>query len=248
MREEVQQPIIGSENSKDLVSISPSRINSRFLVQWIFACAIGYAVGMYASVVAGERIGYSFWDNAVNFLGLGQEIGKYNYVFASALMGAVFGGAISFSQWFVLRKYLTNSIWWIWVGLICNSAIPTLNSIAYTMISFRVSNLQVDDWRFQVSIFIFNILGSVVNGVFEWLILRTTFTKPNLWMVIRVIANIITLGLSNLYLKINPLLSEIGIGRFFGMVLLGLICGGLFGLMSGFTLSSFPRKRFKFEQ
>jgi len=243
MTEEFQQPILDSADSKDIVRTSTSRINSHFFAQWIFACAIGYSIGMSISVVAGENIGYSFWDNTVKLLRMGQGIGKYNYVFASALMGAVFGGAISLIQWLVLRRYITNSIWWVWVGLIGNSAIPTLNSIAYTVISLKVANLSIDDWRFLVSIFIINIFGSAVIGILEWLILRNTFPNSKLWIGIRVTADIMVLGLSILIVKINPLLSAIGIGRFIGNVLLGLVCGILVGFMSGFTLSSFLKKK-----
>jgi hypothetical protein len=215
-----------------------SRINRHFLAQWIFACAIGYAIGDSISVAVGEVIGYSLWETTVKFLSMGPEVGKYNYVFASAVVGAFYGGTISFSQWLVIRRYVTSSIWWVWVGLIGNSAILTLNSIVYTVISLRVANLSIEDWRFRASIIIVNIFVGAVIGVLEWLILRNTFPNSNLWIGIRVTANILVLGLSFL---IAPL--PIGIGFFIGNVLQGLASGVLVGFMSGFTLSSFSKKK-----
>jgi hypothetical protein len=165
-------------------------------------------------------------------------------MFASALMGGVLGGIISFCQWFVLRRYIRNSLWWVLVGTICNSIGIMLNSIAYTVISSKVTNLSVYDFRLEVSIFILTVFTASVTGFLEWLVLRNKFLNSTWWIGIRIIANATVLILSLVVGNTEASLS-IWLGRLTINILFGLICGVLIGAISGFTLSSFPKKTIK---
>src|SRR5688572_11387618 len=141
MIDEFQQPMSASEVSSPAKGAYKTKIDKTFIAQWMFACVIGYALGNSVAIMVAEKVGYSLWDTSVKALGLSQELGKYNYVFASALMGAIFGGIISFCQSVVLRRFIKNASRWILVGTVFTSVGITLDSIAYTVISSKVINL-----------------------------------------------------------------------------------------------------------
>lgn len=243
MIDESQQPVPQSEISSIAMESYKSRIVPRFVAQWLIACAIGYALGTSTSIVAAENIGYSFWDTTVRTLGLTQELGKYNYIFASALMGGVLGLTTSFCQWIVLRRYLRNSLWWVVIGTICYSGGIKLNSIALTVISYQVANLSTYDWRLQLGMFILTVFTGLVTGLFEWLILRRKLLNSTRWIGIRIIANTTVFLLSYPALSIQISLGVNGFSRFISNVLFGLVCGVLIGIFSGFTLSSLSNKK-----
>lgn len=66
--------------------IPETKTLNTFIFQWVFVCAVGYAIGMPSGSWAGGH-GYSIWDSFVNTIGMNQEAKQYNYVFASGLMG-----------------------------------------------------------------------------------------------------------------------------------------------------------------
>ena len=50
------------------------KTDKSFFLQWILACAIGYAIGMPSGSLAGEKIGYSLWDTIVSFTKIAPEV------------------------------------------------------------------------------------------------------------------------------------------------------------------------------
>jgi hypothetical protein len=112
-----------------MAETSEIKSDRSFMSKWILACTIGYTIGMPMGSLAGGRIGYSLWGTIVSVLGIAPEARQYDYVFASAVMGATLGGIIGLCQWFVLRKSIQDAVWWIWIGLLGNSFGMALNSV-----------------------------------------------------------------------------------------------------------------------
>jgi len=201
-----------------------TKTDKSFFLKWILACAIGYAIGMPSGSLVGEKIGYSLWDTIVSITKIAPGATQYNYIFASALMGAILGGIISLCQWFVLRKYIQNATWWIWIGLVCNLLGIALNSIFPA--------------RFSFNFFTPTILSALLAGYLEWLVLRQSLPS-NGWIEARIAINVITLIMANINGAHYPALF---INRLIQNILMGLSSGFISGVISGFTLNSFINK------
>jgi hypothetical protein len=207
---EVETPAIKTDNS--------------FFLQWVVACMVGYAIGMPSGSLAGEKVGYSLWGTLVSIVGMPQEIRHYDYIFASALMGATIGGIISLSQWFVLRKYIQNAAWWVWIGLVCNLLGIAFNSVFPAKLSF---NLYVP-----------TILAALLTGYVERLVLKKSFPSRG-WIRTRIAINTITLIIANINAAHYPVLI---FNQIFNNTLMGLTSGFIAGVVSGLILNSFMNR------
>lgn len=206
--------------------IPETKTLNTFIFQWVFVCAVGYAIGMPSgSWTGGHR--YSIWDSFVNTIGMNQEAKQYNYVFASGLMGATLGGIISLSQWFVLRNYIQNATWWIWIGLFCNFAGIALNS------AFPE--------RFSFNYFVPTIFTALVTGYLEWLLLQKSLPSSG-WIRTRIIINSITLIVANINAEAQSVFNLSGLEIYIGNSLMGLTSGLIAGVISGLKLNSFISK------
>lgn len=71
--------------------IPESKTDNSFFLRWVFVCVLGYAIGAVSGSLVGEKIDPPLWDSMVNIAGIAPEFRQYNYIFATALMGIVFG-------------------------------------------------------------------------------------------------------------------------------------------------------------
>jgi hypothetical protein len=153
---------------------------------------------------------------------------------ASFLMGVATGGIISFFQWIVLRNFLSNAKWWILVGVIGNSTGTAINSVVLP--PGGVSDL----WRGLV---ITIPLIGLFKGFLEWLVLRKDLQNSARWMSVRVITNIIVVAISLIEFGIRTSLNLTIWGYFLILFSAGMIEGIIFGVITGYTLSSFIERK-----
>lgn len=207
--------------------IPESKTDNSFFLRWVFVCVLGYAIGAVSGPLAGEKIGFPLWDSMVNITGIAPEFRQYNYIFATALMGIVFGGITGLGQWFVLRNYIQNATWWVWVGLGGNLLGHLLNSVFPE--------------NFSVNFFVPVIINASIIGYFESLVLQKSLPLQG-WVGIRIAMNTITLIVAN----INAAnYSALMIDRMVSNGLTGLTVGFICGVISGLKLNSVINRNYQ---
>jgi hypothetical protein len=207
--------------------IPETKTSKSFFLQWVFVCTLGYIIGMASSSLAGEKIGFPLWDSMVSITGIAPEFMQYNYIFATVLMGAVFGGITSLGQWYVLRKYVQNATWWVWIGLLCNL-------LGNLLICVFPENL-------SINLFVPVIINASIIGYFESLVLQKSLPLRG-WTGIRIAMNTITLIIANINAANYPALI---IDRLVSNSLTGLTSGLICGVISGLILNSLINRNYQ---
>jgi len=158
-----------------LFSLSDQR---KFILYWILATIVGLFVGVF------------LWDIVVDIVWnlektIKQVIGiRFPFSLQATIGFSVFGGAIGFCQWLVLRNRLKAS--WKWIIL--------------TMVAFPLVIVGLDP-VLHASNGPFIIQGIAIS-MFQWLYLLTQLRKAYLW----IISSAVAWGLISLILYLLPII------------------------------------------
>jgi len=183
-----------------------------FFLKWVFVCTLGYAIGGVSGSLAGEEIGFPLWDSIVNIAAIAPEFRQYNYIFATVLMFTVFGGVTGLSQWLVLRKYIKNATWWVWIGLVGNLLHGLLDCVIPE--------------NYSANLFVPTIISASIIGYFESLVLQKDLPLRG-WVGIRIAMNTITLIIAN---NMNP-------ANYPALIIDRMVSNGLTAISAGFICS-----------
>jgi cation transport ATPase len=173
---------------------------------WTLATMIGIILG----VVVGDSV-----SSAMR----GGDVFSYSITDATLIII----GSIGFSggQWLILRRHISDSIWWILattIGVAVGGAIAssTFGNIVYNS-----------------SIFMAIAMIGFAVGVAQWLVLRRQITKGGWWIAITTVSLPLSFAVGNIVGF--PVFNVAGTA----------VSGGMLGIISAFTLEWLLRTRRK---
>jgi hypothetical protein len=140
-----------------------------FWLLWMCAVVAGALAGMFASAVAFAVVGLISPATSV----AGGSAGLWRTGLVTNVIGfAALGAAIGFVQWWLLRRYLPGTGWWILATLGGYSAIGM----------FPLFSLPFTPAWLAGSIML--TMVGVVLGVLQWLVLRAHVYQAGWWIVV----------------------------------------------------------------
>jgi len=133
-----------------------------FAVWWTGLTIVGGLIGNYAveTLLARFQNSGTVWNILLSLLGSG-----------------VFGLMVSASQWILLRRYISKSIWWIVTGTAGRASGALLGYFVWTLATSLGS--QSNLWL-SLSLV---IIRAAVLGSFQWLFLRQFHTQTGWWVL-----------------------------------------------------------------
>lgn len=172
----------------------------------------GLWLGWTLATTGGMLIGFLLTIPLVNLLDLG---------FARVLVPIVVGILIGFSQWTVLRRYLTTSADWVLAG-------GTAWAVGYALGLLLIQNLS---GTFLGGISAYIIFGAIVALV-QWPMLRREIPSLLIWVVVNILGWAAGLWASQAALEL--LFNEPVIEPVLGIAVIaassGLVAGGITGV------------------
>jgi glucan phosphoethanolaminetransferase (alkaline phosphatase superfamily) len=160
---------------------------------WFLATLAGFVIGGVLGVGAGTLGFYSIGQLLLLFRVCDAGQGAMGCLFLGAIWGAAIalGISVGIAQWFVLRRFVQRSRWWIlacvlgWIGIA-----TTLAFLSYTHIAGPVGQ---PDGTFQQTTILDNlpyilpqvgwiVVASALMGIFQWLVLRTSLRQAFWWI------------------------------------------------------------------
>jgi hypothetical protein len=194
--------INSSPNNRAIESVRPT---CGFYIFWVMANGTGTAIGVAIYFFLAISLGFfrlSLPEQQTNLeIALGIVLGDFK-------ASIPFGSIIGVMQWFVLRKHITNSGFWIvtsaiamFIGITSSDVLPLF---------FKLPQMP--------NLFLLWFLFGGVSGVLQWIILRKQINYSGLWIPVNIIAG----SLAGVF---GP---ELGIiGGSIGWAMTGIFTGGI---------------------
>ena len=136
-----------------------------FLLRWTLLSALGYALSFLLAFVAGWATG--------GILALFGIVGVAGgFILAFAVGGVLIGCVVGIIQWLILRRYVPRAGWWILA-----SAVGSGVSFACALALAGAMN---ESWA--LGGLIGGVVGGAAVGVIQWLLLRYSLPRANLWV------------------------------------------------------------------
>jgi MFS family permease len=207
-----------------------------FLLIWILACACGSWISAPLGVISGEKIGFQIGHMVASNFAVGTQTVIVS-VIAGMLNGAVSSALFSFSQWFVLRKYLSRASLWIPFSMLGAVTSSALGSFAISRFDSFAGNLRNTFYLLVIGGIVLSPVSGLIAGFFEWMVLRRQLSRATNWIWARTASGIVGA------IALAPAVS-IGFAshneyiRLFMNSSVGLVGGIIFGTITGFTLYS----------
>lgn len=176
--------------------------------QWVWANSMGGVVSAFLFDNIGGGFGPALFGPV-----FGAVVGLTQW----AVFGAVFGAVVGLAQWLVLRKRLSQAIWWF-------PATVLVSPIAAAIV-FPVWNAVR-----------FSMMGSVI-GLAQWLVIRKQLSQSGWW----ILATILGIGIAGNGAVLSPLQNwwyavNVAVGDTVGYVMIFSIFGVIYGGITGFAL------------
>jgi hypothetical protein len=175
---------------------STANPDKNFILKWILATMIGVTIGWIMGILVHTSL----------ILGLIKHV-------------AVFGGIVGVSQWFVLRRYLSQAGWWV-----------LMNTVGWPL-GFALGISLISSWGWQLNVFLFGIIAGAVVGGLGWFILLQPSSRIMQWTL----ANTIGWGVGFMFSDIlaYPFIDRFDVtpGMFLGLILTGATAGTVTGII-----------------
>jgi hypothetical protein len=182
-------------------------IDHKLFVSWIRATWFGWLLGIPIIIVLAL---------------IGEAVGDGG---AQVLVGAGMGTGIGLMQARVIRRMLPKSILWIWSCIVGLGAPFLLTDIS-----------KVVGWNLPYSLPVSIVLGGLIIGTWQALILRSRLRKPGWWIVASALGWTLAAGTSAI--ADSPRARAIR-GIWGAVAYLGIIAAGglILGLVTGLCLA-----------
>ena len=163
---------------------------------------------------------------------------------AGMLNGIVFSAIVSFFQWLVLRKYLSNSLLWIPICVIGNTIFAILNSSAAQIIIGLVGGAVKFDYLLMAWQLFASPFWGLFCGLFEWTVLRKELPKATHWIWARIAGTTLNGMYTAPVVLIGSVFHSEAI-RFITNSGIGIANGIVLGVITGFILFNLIKERDK---
>ena len=130
-----------------------------FWLQWVVANFAGMFLGFF--------LGFLF--TAVIYKPVPEP---FKELVSILMFGTVLGSVVGLLQWFVLRRHVSNTGWWI----LTNIAVAF--GIFFSGLDSFVNFIAVLRWTGIVA------LGCTITGILQWLVLRQKVERSGLWVLV----------------------------------------------------------------
>lgn len=142
-------------------------IEKRFLTRWVLATSIGWPVGFIGSIILSYTVVNLIYPKETNLI-----------------VGISLGLAVGYSQWYVFKKFMNLSSWWIWSTAI-GMGIPFIMTVAWAEFGGAQDNLIENE---ILGRFITGAIGGILIGLPQTRILRPFTEKTAWWPVASMLA------------------------------------------------------------
>ncbi|MEE3715872.1 hypothetical protein V2H45_03825 [Tumidithrix elongata RA019] len=165
--------------------------------RWVLCTISGFLIGNVFGIPA-SLLGLYFLGPTLQSFGFCRQniLATGCVIFAAILIGAiVFGVAIGYLQWFVVRKLTKRSSWWILASTVGWTVVAiALGELAYMPVSGVIGNL---DGSFEEVSFLVHLpalaiatvwvaFSGLLLGGLQWLILRRSLPRSLWWIGVNV--------------------------------------------------------------
>ena len=231
--DDIEKPIPKVKVAPVAKAVRGGEIGWRFYAIWILATAMGAGIcfGISGTVL-------------VKLKSLG------GIIWSVLLLGVGIGGA----QWFILRRYIQKSGWWIVTTIGAWAFTAAIAARASVLLEFKLEDwIAEENWTVLVlGILVAGLILGITTGTLQWLILRKQFQKSHLWIWISAIGWLISISAGSFagtilynflqhyanwasrFTDINPLALII-----WPVILAGITTGGIVGATTGILLVRF---------
>ncbi len=164
--------------------------------QWVIATVAGFVVGGILGGGVG-LIGLYWPGNLFVWIGLCAQ-GAFTCFLLSAVLAAAItlGGVVGVAQWWVLRRLIRRSKWWILVTALGWPGVAvTMAALADTSIPAPVGNPDgtfsqrtiLDNAQSIILVVISVLLAAAFLGFLQWLVLRLSLRSAVWWVLMNVL-------------------------------------------------------------
>ncbi len=194
------------------MKVKSGKVSWGFWLQWVLASAVGMFVGLFLGFVVAASIP--------------DVLGRW---FGFSVFGIVLGIAVGILQWFILRRRVSVTGWWVLASAVGGLGIFQAGLIFgfSACLGSYESLVAFLGWIAIAS------LGGLVTGTLQWLVLRGKVSRAGWW----VLASTVGWALSATVTRVIPW----GVDDkdfFMGMVVVGVV----WGMVTGGTLVWLLRK------
>jgi MFS family permease len=213
-----------------------------FLLQWILANAVGWAVAAGLVVLVPVPLGLILIpDHLYEDLSCGLLVKVFSLgsVVAGFVFGAFVGVIVGIMQGLVLRRRILMSGRWV---LACALGWGFAFGIAvFSLVMVRISQWSVLE-RFGESVVwaLVGALGGSFSGIMQWLVLKPQVSRSSRWVVVSTLgwAMALSVGGYCIYVSDWVFMLDVGISSIIGGIVTGIVGGGITGISLTWLLRS----------
>jgi hypothetical protein len=182
--------------------VQPTRPGWRFWLLWMLATVVGAAVGLLLSLPLNELLVAALGGDSKPPPWTATETALI--ILFKGAEGGMIGIGMGLGQWWVFRKYLKETGWWV-----------LATGVALFLQGAFRWNLPYDTSAWQVGVDTMLSFG-VLLGIAQWFVLRGRVPYAGWWIAISVAAWVLALALT-------VVTSDTAINSFLGVTLFAII-------------------------
>jgi len=191
-------------------------VKRTFYRQWVLANVMGWIVVTVATVIVAIAIGkHVRWDTVA----IGSVEGDWRWVVG------VGWSVVGFTQWFVLRQYISRAHWWIWATIVSAIIGGSIVRIVGQAIGGEM------DVRIVMGI----VAGGTLVGFAQWLILRQYISQAHRWLWASTLGWIMGM-IMFILISVDVIGDEVTVRGVIAAIVSGIAAGATYATVTVFTL------------
>jgi len=193
-----------------------SQVGWRFGSLWMLLSTVGWAIGFFMGFVLGSIISEGIFGSDV-------LIGE---ILAYFMFGAALGSVVGLMQWFVLRRQISRSGWWI---LASAAGLAVVIGAAIVVARLTDYSEGLDSFAVLFRWIVVMALGGAVIGMLQRPILRQRVSRASWWVLASTLGWALSIFVAG-SIMVGRTAQELTLGRqigawFGGGILLSVVTG-----------------------